>query len=83
MKILAHVNRGGGLAWASGDPAQPGVNDEAYDYRGNHPTRNGSTGSRKLLLVLALPKLQWEHEKQGFEHDDSDVVQKCESSTTW
>ena len=25
----------------------------------------------------------WEHEKQGFEHDDSDVVQKCESATTW
>lgn len=25
----------------------------------------------------------WENEKQGFEHDDSDVVQKCESATTW
>ena len=25
----------------------------------------------------------WQHEKQGFEHDDPDVVQKCESSTTW
>ena len=25
----------------------------------------------------------WEHEKQGFDHDDPDVVQECESSTTW
>ena len=25
----------------------------------------------------------WEHEKQGFEHDDPDVVQECESSTIW
>ena len=25
----------------------------------------------------------WEHEKRGFEHGDLDIVQKCESSTTW
>ena len=25
----------------------------------------------------------WEHEKQGFEHDDPDVVKACKASTTW
>ena len=34
------------------------------------------SGSRPIKIV-------WEHEKQGFEHDDPDVVQECESSTIW